>query len=141
MTNDPLIKEDGFETYEYACMQWHTKKYSFDSIVEIIHEGVVLHNRTYYSTEDLLQANIHKEMILRAAASMSKKQIKIGDRVKVKDQDIYGKVIYDHGTEVVIEDEDAETEDNQLCFKKSEIESEEDLEKALNFKIKKWGLE
>ena len=67
--------------------------------------------------------------------------MKIGDRVKVKDQDIYGKVIYDHGTEVVIEDEDAETEDNQLCFKKSEIESEEDLEKALNFKIKKWGLE
>ena len=67
--------------------------------------------------------------------------MKIGDRVKVKDQDIYGKVIYDHGTEVVIEDEDAETEDNQLCFKKSEIESEEDLEKALDFKIKKWGLE
>jgi len=25
------------------------------------------------------------------------------------------------GTEVVIEDEDAETNDNQLCFKKSEI--------------------
>jgi hypothetical protein len=28
------------------------------------------------------------------------------------------KLIYDHGTEVVIEDEDAETNDNQLCFKK-----------------------
>ena len=48
-------------------------------------------------------------------------KMKIGDRVKVKDQDIYGKIIYDHGTEVVIEDEDAETNDNQLCFKKSEI--------------------
>jgi len=51
--------------------------------------------------------------------------MKIGDRIKVKDQDIWGKIIYDHGTEVVIEDDHAETEDNQLCFKKSEIESEE----------------
>jgi len=47
--------------------------------------------------------------------------MKIGDSIKVKDQEIYGKIIYDYGTEVVIEDEDAETEDNQLCFKKSEI--------------------
>ena len=47
---------------------------------------------------------------------------KIGDRVKVKDQDIFGIIIYDHGTEVVIEDEDAETEDNQLCFKRTEID-------------------
>ncbi len=47
--------------------------------------------------------------------------MKIGDRVKVKNQDIFGKIIYDYGTEVVIEDEDSETEDNQLCFKKSEI--------------------
>jgi|TARA_A100000172_G_scaffold58236_1_gene37988 hypothetical protein len=51
--------------------------------------------------------------------------MKIGDRVKVKDQDIFGKIIYDHGTEVVIKDEDAETNDNQLCFKKSEIETNE----------------
>ena len=65
----------------------------------------------------------------------------LNKRVKVIGQEIYGKVIREHPTEVVIEDEDAETEDNQLCFKKSEIESEEDLEKALNFKIKKWGLE
>jgi hypothetical protein len=36
--------------------------------------------------------------------------MKIGDRVKVKDQDIYGKIIYDHGTEIVIEDENAETD-------------------------------
>ena len=48
--------------------------------------------------------------------------MKIGDRVKVKDQDIYGKIIFDYGTEIVIEDENAETEDNQLCFKKSEME-------------------
>lgn len=48
--------------------------------------------------------------------------MKIGDRVKIKDQDIYGKIIYDHGREIVIEDEGAETEDNQLCFKKSECE-------------------
>jgi len=46
----------------------------------------------------------------------------VGDKVKVIDQEIYGKIIHDYGTEVVIEDEDAETDDNTLCFKKSEIE-------------------
>tara|TARA_R100001086_G_scaffold103258_1_gene51793 strand:+ start:1144 stop:1311 length:168 start_codon:yes stop_codon:yes gene_type:complete len=48
--------------------------------------------------------------------------MRIGDRIKVIDQEIYGKIIYDYGTEVVIEDEDAETDDNTLCFKKSEVE-------------------
>jgi|TARA_R110002020_G_scaffold384292_2_gene595309 hypothetical protein len=48
--------------------------------------------------------------------------MQIGDRIKVIGQEIYGKIIYDYGTEVVIEDEDAETCDNTLCFKKSEVE-------------------
>jgi len=48
--------------------------------------------------------------------------MQVGDRIKVIDQEIYGKIIYDYGTEVVIEDEDAETDDNTLCFKKSEVE-------------------
>ena len=48
-------------------------------------------------------------------------QMKIGDSIKVKDQEIYGKIIYDYGNAVVIEDEHAETEDDQLYFKKSEI--------------------
>jgi len=51
--------------------------------------------------------------------------MKIGDRIKVKDQNIFGKIIYDYGTEVVIEDDHAETEDNQLYFKKSEIERDQ----------------
>ena len=46
----------------------------------------------------------------------------INDRVKVIDQEIYGIIIEDFGNAVVIEDEDAETEDNTLYFKKSEIE-------------------
>jgi len=50
------------------------------------------------------------------------KKCSIGDRIKIKDKEIYGKIIYDYGNAVVIEDEDAETEDNQLYFKKSEIE-------------------
>jgi hypothetical protein len=50
------------------------------------------------------------------------KSFKVGDRVKVIDQEIYGKIVKDYGTEVVIEDEDAPTEDNTLCFKKSEVE-------------------
>jgi|TARA_R100000081_G_C4704051_1_gene109198 hypothetical protein len=48
--------------------------------------------------------------------------MRIGDRIKVIDQEIYGVIIYDFGNEVVIEDEDAETDDNKLSFKKSEIE-------------------
>ena len=46
----------------------------------------------------------------------------IGDRVKVIDEEIYGVIVEDFGNAVVIEDEDAETEDDTLYFKKSEIE-------------------
>jgi len=46
----------------------------------------------------------------------------VGDRIKVIDQEIYGVIVQDFGKEVVIEDEDAETDDNTLCFKKSEVE-------------------
>tara|TARA_B110000444_G_C18838776_1_gene597650 strand:+ start:70 stop:246 length:177 start_codon:yes stop_codon:yes gene_type:complete len=53
--------------------------------------------------------------------------IQVGDRVKVTDQDIFGIIIYDYGNEVVIEDEYAETEDNQLSFKRSEIEMADDI--------------
>ena len=52
--------------------------------------------------------------------------IKVGDRIKVIDQEIYGIVIHDYGTEITIEDEDADLfnclEDKLLCFKKSEVE-------------------
>ena len=52
--------------------------------------------------------------------------MKLGDRIKVIDQEIYGLLIYDHGNEVVIEDEELDLfnciEDKQLCFKKSEVE-------------------
>ena len=47
--------------------------------------------------------------------------MQIGDRIKVIDQEIYGVIVHDFGTEVVIEDEDAETDDNTLCFKKTEV--------------------
>tara|TARA_R100001443_G_scaffold82975_1_gene89812 strand:- start:2450 stop:2629 length:180 start_codon:yes stop_codon:yes gene_type:complete len=55
--------------------------------------------------------------------------IRVGDRIKVKDQEIYGEVLRIHPTEVVIADEDAETWDeereiwdNELCFKLTEVE-------------------
>ena len=51
---------------------------------------------------------------------------KIGQRVKVKDQDIYGKIIrmHDITKEIVIQDEDSEYEppDDELIYKLSEIE-------------------
>ena len=49
-------------------------------------------------------------------------KMNVGDRVKVIDQEVYGKIVRLHSTEVVIEDEDAETWDNELCFKLSEVE-------------------
>ena len=56
--------------------------------------------------------------------------IKIGDRVKVIDkvidEEIYGLVVHDYGTEITIEDEDADLfnclEDKLLRYKKLEVE-------------------
>jgi len=51
--------------------------------------------------------------------------IKVGDRVKVIDEEIYGLVVHVYPTEVVIEDEDADLfnclEDKLFTFKKSEV--------------------
>ena len=49
--------------------------------------------------------------------------MKIGDKIKVKDQEIYGKVIKLHPTEVVIFDADI---DDWLCFKITEVEEIKD---------------
>ena len=46
----------------------------------------------------------------------------VGDTVKVKGQDITGKVVADHGNMIVIKDDDAETDDDELEFKKSDVE-------------------
>ena len=86
------IKQDGFETSEYACMYWHTQEYPFESISEIIHEGAILDKRSYEPVDEL-QADIHKEMILRVDASMVIKEIKIGDRVGYKENLDSGKVV------------------------------------------------
>ena len=56
----------------------------------------------------------------------------LNKRIKVIDQEIYGKCIVERDTEVVIEDEDAETLDDQLCFKKSEVEIVEENKNESN---------
>ena len=48
--------------------------------------------------------------------------IKVGDKVKVIEQEITGTVVEDWGNLVVIEDEESEFDDNKLEFKKSELE-------------------
>ncbi|NDF43831.1 MAG: DUF2187 domain-containing protein [Actinobacteria bacterium] len=48
--------------------------------------------------------------------------IRIGDKIKVLDQDITGYVVKVYENSVVIEDNYAETEDNTLEFRFSEIE-------------------
>ena len=53
--------------------------------------------------------------------------MQIGDRIKVIDQEIYGVIVNDLGNAIIIEDEDAETSDNTLYFKKSEVEEIENV--------------
>ena len=48
--------------------------------------------------------------------------IKIGDKIKVIDQDIIGYVVEMYDNKLVIEDDCAETNDNTLEFKLSEVE-------------------
>ena len=48
--------------------------------------------------------------------------MRVGDRVKHKEQDIEGKIVEDHGHTVVIIDETLETDDNRLEFRKSDLE-------------------
>jgi hypothetical protein len=52
--------------------------------------------------------------------------IQIGDRVKVKDQDIWGVIVEYSGSRLVIEDMDSEYEppDNRLEYHASELETE-----------------
>ncbi len=48
--------------------------------------------------------------------------IKIGDKIKVINQDIIGYVVEIYNNKIVIEDDCAETNDNTLEFKLSEVE-------------------
>jgi len=49
--------------------------------------------------------------------------IKIGDKIKVINQDIIGYVVEIYNNKIVIEDDCAETNDNTLEFKLSEVEA------------------
>lgn len=50
--------------------------------------------------------------------------MKVGDLVKVIDQDIKGIIVEDYGNKIVIEDDDSEflAPDNRLEYFKSEVE-------------------
>ena len=48
--------------------------------------------------------------------------MKIGNKVKHKDQDIEGVIVEDYGHTVVILDETLETTDDRLEFRKSDLE-------------------
>lgn len=50
--------------------------------------------------------------------------MKVGDLVKVIDQDITGIIVEDYGNKIVIEDDDSEflAPDNRLEYFKSEVE-------------------
>ena len=66
----------------------------------------------------------YAQMFMRSAEMGVAKEghdIKVGDDVKHKSQNIQGKVIDDHGSSVTIKDADAETDDDTLQFKKSDL--------------------
>ena len=48
--------------------------------------------------------------------------MRVGDKVKHKEQDIQGEIVVDYGHTVVIIDETLETDDNRLEFRKSDLE-------------------
>ena len=60
--------------------------------------------------------------------------ITVGDKVIFRGENwgqlvsVIGTVIEDHGNKVVIQDQDAETDDDQLEFKKSELRLLEEVE-------------
>ena len=61
----------------------------------------------------------HAEKWMRIAKGDD--DIKVGDMVKHKEQDISGPVLRDNGSYVTIKDSDAETEDDELEFRKSDL--------------------
>jgi len=63
--------------------------------------------------------------------------IKVGDFVKVKDQDIYGFVVETYGNKVVIIDSDSEYEppDNRLEYRVSELIQKENQWKLTIYKL------
>ena len=67
---------------------------------------------------------------ITAPAESMEESVGVGDHVKVNGQDIRGKVIADHGNMIVIKDEDAETDDDELEFRKSDVTLDEDYEKG-----------
>ena len=56
--------------------------------------------------------------------------IKVGDKVRVIDQEITGTVVEDWGDLVVIKDDESEFEDDRLEYKKSELEKIEENKNA-----------
>ena len=53
--------------------------------------------------------------------------IKVGDKVRVIDQEITGTVVEDWGNLIVIKDNESEFEDDRLEYKKSELEKIEEI--------------
>ncbi len=67
--------------------------------------------------------------------------IKIGDVVIYQGENwgslvsVIGKVVEDHGDKVVIQDQDAETDDDKLEFKKSELKLLEEINEKEKEKV------
>lgn len=74
------LNKDGFETREYSCGNWDTKNYSYDSVIEIIHDGVEF--TKWASDTDALQANIRKEFLQKVDKSREY-QVEIGTEVQI----------------------------------------------------------
>lgn len=69
------LNKDGFVTREYSCGNWDVIPYSYESIIEIIHDGVEF--TKWASEADTLQANIRKEFLQNVDKSRQY-QVEIG---------------------------------------------------------------
>ena len=74
------LNKDGFETREYSCGNWDTKNYSYESVIEIIHDGVEF--TKWASDTDALQANIRKEFLQKVDKSREYR-VEIGTEVQI----------------------------------------------------------
>ena len=70
------LTEDGFETREYSCGRYLTEVYSYDSIVEVVHNGVDFENSPregrdcYYIHQANQSASQTAEFLMRVDNSL-----------------------------------------------------------------------
>lgn len=75
------LNPDGFETKEYSCGFWNTQCYPYDSLIEIIHDGVEFQKPNYDQAHNR-KACLNKEFIMKIDESR-KIPAEIGSHIQI----------------------------------------------------------